>query len=70
MQLRRVLPLSLLALLTSAGCVSCVSVGPQDSDVPARGHLPHADAPDTAGPANASGPHGLPLGALPAGPST
>ncbi|CAM5335800.1 hypothetical protein SAVIM338S_00988 [Streptomyces avidinii] len=69
MQLRRVLPLSLLALLASAGCVSCVSVGPQVSDGPARGPVPPAGAPDTGGPANASDPHGLPLGTLPAGPS-
>nr|WSX53337.1 hypothetical protein OG409_33100 [Streptomyces sp. NBC_00974] len=69
MQLRRVLPVSLLAFLASAGCVSCVSVGPQLSDVPARGHVPPAGAPDTAGPDHASDAHGLPLGTLPAGPS-
>ncbi|WP_371614473.1 hypothetical protein [Streptomyces sp. NBC_00454] len=84
MQLRRVLPLSLFALLASAGCVS---VGPQASDGPAHASVPPADAPDTAaadgsaeagaptgaagpagpgGPVNASDPHGLPLGRLPA----
>ncbi|MET9464625.1 hypothetical protein ABZY44_07315 [Streptomyces sp. NPDC006544] len=65
MQLRRVLPLSLLAFLASAGCVSCVSVGPQVSDVPPRGYVPPVGAPDTGDTADA---HGLPLGALPAGP--
>ncbi|WP_405495979.1 hypothetical protein [Streptomyces sp. NBC_00096] len=72
MQLRRVLPLSLVALLASAGCVS---VGPQASDVPARGSVPPADAPDGYLPAGVPGaakaahpakgatgpePHGLP----------
>lgn len=80
MQLRRVLPLSLFALLASTGCVS---VGPQAPGGPAHGSVPPADAPDTAtadgsaeaggptgpggpaGPANASDAHGLPLGRLP-----
>ncbi|MEU8773691.1 hypothetical protein [Streptomyces sp. NPDC048606] len=47
MQLRRAaLPLSLLALLAGAGCVS---VGPQSSvPVPARGSVPPADVPEPA----------------------
>ncbi|MFG2411459.1 hypothetical protein [Streptomyces goshikiensis] len=45
MQLRRAVPLSLLALLASAGCVS---VGP-GSPAPARGSVPPVGAPDTAG---------------------
>ncbi|MFJ5631278.1 hypothetical protein ACIQF5_01370 [Streptomyces goshikiensis] len=45
MQLRRAVPLSLLALLASAGCVS---VGPGAPD-PARGSVPPVGAPDTAG---------------------
>ncbi|MFE4258658.1 hypothetical protein [Streptomyces sp. NPDC056883] len=73
MQLRRVLPLSLVALLASAGCVSVG--GPGVSDVPARDPVPPADAPDLSGPADASPAAGavglpaeaLPLGALPAG---
>lgn len=73
MQLRRVLPLSLVALLASAGCVSVG--GPQMSDVPARGPAPPAGAPDPSGPADASRAAGaiglpaepLPLGELPAG---
>lgn len=75
MQLRRVLPLSLVALLASAGCVSVG--GPQVSDVPARGSVPPADAPELSRPADASsagssspeaGPAtGLPAEALPLG---
>ncbi|MFG2983485.1 hypothetical protein ACGFYQ_19925 [Streptomyces sp. NPDC048258] len=58
MQLRRAVPLSLLALLASAGCVS---VGPQASaPVPARGSVPPADAADVPPPVP------LPLGELPA----
>ncbi|WP_328924187.1 hypothetical protein OG429_05750 [Streptomyces sp. NBC_00190] len=58
MQLRRAVPLSLLALLASAGCVS---VGPQQSvPVPPRGSVPPADAPDALPPVP------LPLGELPA----
>ncbi|MER7732871.1 hypothetical protein ABTX80_18485 [Streptomyces erythrochromogenes] len=60
MQLRRALPLSLVALLASAGCVS---VGPQDPAAvpsPVRGAVPAADAPERA-----ASP-GLPLGQLPA----
>ncbi|MFJ7779147.1 hypothetical protein [Streptomyces yangpuensis] len=59
MQLRRALPLSLVALLASA---SCVSVGPHDpapDPAPVRGSVPSADAPErSAAPA-------LPLGELP-----
>ncbi|MFZ3468450.1 hypothetical protein ACODT3_34970 [Streptomyces sp. 4.24] len=78
MQLRRVLPLSLAALLASAGCVS---VGPRVADVPARGSVPPVDAPDAPAPpggtrpADAAAPYGhglprepLPLGTLPAAP--
>ncbi|MBT2480591.1 hypothetical protein [Streptomyces sp. ISL-94] len=59
MLLRRAVPLSLLALLTSAGCVS---VGPQDAapvpvPVPVRGSVPPVAAPDV--------PEPLPLGKLP-----
>ncbi|WP_073918311.1 hypothetical protein [Streptomyces sp. CB00455] len=57
MQLRRAVPLSLFALLATAGCVS---VGPQDvAPVPARGSVPPPDAtaPDLPPP--------LPLGTLP-----
>ncbi|MFF5806915.1 hypothetical protein [Streptomyces sp. NPDC012746] len=76
MQLRRAVPLSLLALLASAGCVS---VGP-GSPAPARGSAPLVgapdasdtpDAPDTAeSPGTAalpalSVPRPLPLGDLP-----
>ncbi|MFJ7265257.1 hypothetical protein ACIQV3_01070 [Streptomyces sp. NPDC099050] len=72
MQLRRALPLSLVALLASAGCVSVG--GPRDAAVPARDSVPPADAPDLGRPADASptaGPVGLPaepppLGELPA----
>ncbi|MFB7462135.1 hypothetical protein ACFCZ1_01300 [Streptomyces sp. NPDC056224] len=57
MQLRRAVPLSLLALLASAGCVS---VGPQQSaPAPARGSVPPAGAPDVPPPVP------LPLGELP-----
>ncbi|MDD9376017.1 hypothetical protein M8Z33_04895 [Streptomyces sp. ZAF1911] len=65
MQLRRVLPLSLVALLASAGCVSVG--GPGASDVPARGPVPPADAPDLSGAAAspAAGAVGLPAEALP-----
>ncbi|MFF1413192.1 hypothetical protein ACFVX6_26055 [Streptomyces sp. NPDC058289] len=68
MQLRRVLPLSLVALLASAGCVSVG--GPRVSDVPARGPVPPADAPDLGGPAGAApaaGAVGLPAEPLPLG---
>ncbi|MFD4243407.1 hypothetical protein ACFWP3_17695 [Streptomyces sp. NPDC058525] len=61
MQLRRALPLSLLALLASAGCVS---VGPQDpAPVPSGGDWPHAGAPDAPPPPPL--PLSLPLGELP-----
>ncbi|MGR4879636.1 hypothetical protein ACIPUC_09425 [Streptomyces sp. LARHCF249] len=68
MQLRRAVPLSLLVLLASAGCVS---VGPQDSaPVPSRGSVPPADAPDAPPPASVPPPVppplALPLGELPA----
>ncbi|MEU7726912.1 hypothetical protein AB0B78_16955 [Streptomyces sp. NPDC040724] len=57
MQLRRAVPLSLVALLASAGCVS---VAPQDADpVPVRGSVPPADAPELPTPL------ALPLGKLP-----
>ncbi|OEJ30698.1 hypothetical protein [Streptomyces subrutilus] len=63
MQLRRAVPLSLLALLASAGCVS---VSPQDSaPVRAGGSVPPANAPD-APPAVPAPPLALPLGELPA----
>ncbi|MCY0937202.1 hypothetical protein [Streptomyces sp. H34-S4] len=52
MQLRRVLPLSLVALLASAGCVS--SGGPRVPDVPARGSVPPADAPELDHPQDAA----------------
>lgn len=72
MQLRRALPLSLAALLASTGCVSVG--GPRDSDLPARGSVPPADAPELSRPPDASPAAGaaglpaepLPLGALPA----
>ncbi|MFD6225594.1 hypothetical protein ACFWFZ_01720 [Streptomyces sp. NPDC060232] len=62
MQLRRALPLSLVALLASAGCVS---VAPQDpaqaaAPSPVRGSVPSADA--SARPVQPA----LPLGELPA----
>ncbi len=61
MQLRRAVPLSLLALLASAGCVS---VGPQDSaPVASGGSVPPADTPDAPPPVPAPLP--LPLGELP-----
>ncbi|MEU9106831.1 hypothetical protein AB0D54_21255 [Streptomyces xanthophaeus] len=59
MQLRRAVPLSLLALLASAGCVS---VGPE-APVPVRGPVPPVGVPDAAPPGPASPP--LPLGQLP-----
>ncbi|MEU9161846.1 hypothetical protein AB0D29_16440 [Streptomyces sp. NPDC048424] len=62
MQLRRAVPLSLVALLASAGCVS---VAPQDSaPVPVRGSVPPANAPELPTPL------ALPLGELPATPET
>ncbi|MFJ4776900.1 hypothetical protein [Streptomyces sp. NPDC088762] len=59
MLLRRAVPLSLLALLTSAGCVS---VGPQDAapvpaPVPVRDSVPPPGVPEA-----------LPLGKLPGAP--
>ncbi|MFE9559912.1 hypothetical protein ACFYM0_02205 [Streptomyces sp. NPDC006487] len=68
MQLRRVLPLSLVALLASAGCVSVG--GPRDAEGPARGSVPPADAPELGRPGDASpaaDPVGLPAGPLPLG---
>lgn len=65
MQLRRAVPLSLLALLASAGCVS---VGPQDSaraPVQAGGSVPPADAADAPAPVPLPPRPPLPLGALP-----
>ncbi|MFG2990355.1 hypothetical protein ACGFZK_13870 [Streptomyces sp. NPDC048257] len=57
MQLRRAVPLSLVVLLASTGCVS---VGPQDAAPAAvRGSVPPAGAPGTPTPL------ALPLGALP-----
>ncbi|MFE0600532.1 hypothetical protein ACFW2T_01285 [Streptomyces sp. NPDC058892] len=59
MQLRRALPLSLAALLASAGCVC---VGPHDpAAAPSRagGSVPSADGPERAA------PPALPLGELP-----
>ncbi|CAM5281342.1 hypothetical protein [Streptomyces avidinii] len=57
MQLRRAVPLSLVVLLASTGCVS---VGPQDTaSSPARGAVPPAEAPETPTPL------ALPLGPLP-----
>ncbi|WP_327308381.1 hypothetical protein OG730_37065 [Streptomyces sp. NBC_01298] len=72
MRLRRALPLSLVALLASAGCVSVG--GPRDTGVPARDSVTPADAPELSRPVDASptaGPAGLPaepppLGELPA----
>ncbi|MCX4695046.1 hypothetical protein [Streptomyces sp. NBC_01408] len=58
MQLRRAVPLSLLALLASAGCVS---VGPQ-APVPVSGPIPPVGVPDVP-------PQPLPLGRLPGSPS-
>ncbi|MET9853322.1 hypothetical protein ABZY57_10295 [Streptomyces sp. NPDC006450] len=68
MQLRRALPLSLVALLASTGCVSVG--GPRDSDLPARGSVPPADAPELSGPPDASpaaDPVGIPAEPLPLG---
>ncbi|MFE5807868.1 hypothetical protein [Streptomyces sp. NPDC056491] len=57
MQLRRAVPLSLVVLLASTGCVS---VGPQNADpAPVRGSVPHAEASEVPA------PPALPLGALP-----
>uniref|UniRef100_A0AAU2JH74 Lipoprotein n=1 Tax=Streptomyces sp. NBC_00049 TaxID=2903617 RepID=A0AAU2JH74_9ACTN len=72
MQLRRAVPLSLVALLASAGCVS---VGPAGSiPAPARGALPPLEAPDVPGAPGAAfgadGPPALPLGKLPADPDS
>ncbi|MFD9360127.1 hypothetical protein ACFWB8_36825, partial [Streptomyces sp. NPDC060031] len=64
MQLRRAVPLSLVALLASAGCVS---VGPQTPAVPARRSVPQAGATEV--PAPRDGPAPLPLGKLPATPA-
>ncbi|MCX5195143.1 hypothetical protein OOK31_14745 [Streptomyces sp. NBC_00249] len=63
MQLRRAaLPLSLLALLASAGCVS---VGPESGvPGPARGSVPPLDAPDVPDPEEPSDGR-RPAGALP-----
>ncbi|WP_405706719.1 hypothetical protein OG264_05025 [Streptomyces xanthophaeus] len=60
MQLRRAVPLSLLALLASAGCVS---VGPE-APVPVRGPVPPVGVPGAPPTVPASSP--LPLGQLPA----
>ncbi|MGW7457423.1 hypothetical protein [Streptomyces sp. NPDC054797] len=58
MQLRRAVPLSLVVLLASAGCVR---VGPQDpAPEPVRGPLPPVGAPEVPS------PPALPLGKLPA----
>ncbi|MER6517627.1 hypothetical protein ACFWHQ_30785 [Streptomyces sp. NPDC060334] len=69
MQLRRAaLPLSVLALLATAGCVS---VGPEPSPPgPGRGSVPPADAPDAAADRGAPDtPPAPPLSpALPLGP--
>ncbi|MFE5607709.1 hypothetical protein [Streptomyces sp. NPDC056540] len=57
MQLRRAVPLSLVVLLASTGCVS---VGPGDpAPAPVRGSVPPAEAPEVPTPL------ALPLGALP-----
>ncbi|MCM9077677.1 hypothetical protein L1606_06245 [Streptomyces spororaveus] len=57
MQLRRAVPLSLVVLLASTGCVS---VGPRDpAPAPVRGSVPPAEAPEVPAPL------ALPLGALP-----
>ncbi|WKD36343.1 hypothetical protein [Streptomyces xanthophaeus] len=57
MQLRRAVPLSLVVLLASTGCVS---VGPRDpAAAPVRGSVPPAEAPEDPT------PPALPLGALP-----
>ncbi|WP_030960849.1 hypothetical protein [Streptomyces sp. NRRL S-378] len=63
MQLRRALPLSLVALLASAGCVSVGPHDPAPDPAPVRGSVPSADSPER------SAPPALPLGELPpAGP--
>ncbi|MEU8437841.1 hypothetical protein AB0F18_34090 [Streptomyces sp. NPDC029216] len=60
---RAALPLSLLALLTGAGCVS---VGPEPGvPGPARGSAPPSGAPDPARPAVAPPALPLPLGEVP-----
>ncbi|MEU6315480.1 hypothetical protein [Streptomyces sp. NPDC047014] len=60
MQLHRAVPLSLVALLASAGCVS---VGPRDpAPEPARTSVPPVGAPADPSP----GADALPLGRLPA----
>ncbi|MEW1634090.1 hypothetical protein AB0469_08460 [Streptomyces sp. NPDC093801] len=60
---RAALPLSLLALLASAGCVS---VGPEPgAPGPARGSAPPAGAPDPARPSAAPPDLPLPLGEVP-----
>ncbi|MBZ9594208.1 hypothetical protein K7B06_03715 [Streptomyces erythrochromogenes] len=59
MQLRRALPLSLVALLASAGCVSVGPHDPAPDPAPVRGSVPSADAPER------SAPPALPLGELP-----
>ncbi|MFF4392905.1 MULTISPECIES: hypothetical protein [unclassified Streptomyces] len=57
MQLRRAVPLSLVVLLASTGCVS---VGPRDpAPASVRGSVPTAEAPEVPTPL------ALPLGALP-----
>ncbi|WP_030157888.1 hypothetical protein [Streptomyces sp. NRRL S-244] len=73
MQLRRALPLSLVALLASTGCVS---VGPDVAPAPARGTSAPADAQDTPeAPPAPDLPPGppeslpLPLGRLPGPPA-
>ncbi|GAA0320095.1 hypothetical protein GCM10010302_69120 [Streptomyces polychromogenes] len=59
---RAALPLSLLALLTSAGCVS---VGPEHgAPGPARGSAP-AGAPESGRPSRAAPAPPLPLGEVP-----
>lgn len=72
MRLLRALPLSLVALLASTGCVSVG--GPRDGGAPARDAVPPVDAPDLSRPdagSPAAEPAGrpaepLPLGELPA----
>ncbi|MGW1773385.1 hypothetical protein [Streptomyces sp. NPDC002104] len=68
MQLRRALPLSLVALLASAGCVSVG--GPRDAGLPERDSVTTADAPELSRPDDASptaGPVALPAEPLPLG---
>ncbi|MEU7554180.1 hypothetical protein AB0B01_17910 [Streptomyces sp. NPDC044571] len=62
MQLRRAVPLSFVALLAGAGCVS---VGPGVPAVPARGPVPPAGAREAAPPAPPAQSRALPLGRLP-----